>query len=221
MNSILRYALAVTSALTLSACTAPASDRQGAAGAASAPLLAPNPNLVVQGIPPIPQSLVQQVARYTDFRGHAFVDWHPQRREMLVAHRKAGGNTSQLFRIAGPLAEPEQLTDFPDPVTRARYEPRDGRYIVFERAAGGSEASQVYRLDLDNRQVALITEPSERHGIEEWLHNSPQLLISSTPLDKTAQGGKRTTITQTLTLVDPASPTSKTPATAALASMRR
>ncbi|MFL6662278.1 MAG: prolyl oligopeptidase family serine peptidase [Rhizobacter sp.] len=209
MNSILRYALAVTSALTLSACTAPASDPQGAAGAASAPLLAPNPNLVVQGIPPIPQSLVQQVARYTDFRGHAFVDWHPQRREMLVAHRKAGGNTSQLFRIAGPLAEPEQLTDFPDPVTRARYEPRDGRYIVFERAAGGSEASQVYRLDLDNRQVALITEPSERHGIEDWLHNSPQLLISSTPLDKTAQGGKRTTITQTLTLVDPASPTSR------------
>jgi Tol biopolymer transport system component len=176
---------------------------------APAPVLAPNPNLVVQGIPPIPQSLVQQVAKYTDFRGHAFVDWHPTRREMLVAHRKAGGNTAQLFRIASPLAEPEQLTDFADPVTAARYEPRDGRYIVFQRSAGGSEADQVYRLDLDSRQVALLTEPSERHAVEEWMHHSAQLLVSSMPLDRTAEGGRRTTVTQTLTLLDPAQPTQR------------
>ena len=108
------------------------------------------------------------------------------RRELLVAHRKAGGNTAQLFRIAQPMAEPEQLTDFADPVTRARYEPREGKYIVFERSASGSEAAQIFRLDLDSRQVALLSEPNERHGIEEWLHLSSQLLISSLPLHRTA-----------------------------------
>ncbi|WP_280150981.1 prolyl oligopeptidase family serine peptidase [Piscinibacter sp. XHJ-5] len=199
-------------AAALAACTTPAPpDVPAAPPAASAPLdvLTPNGNLVVQGIPPIPQSLVQQVEKYTDFRGHGLVDWHPTRRELLVAHRPAGGNTAQLFRIAQPMAEPEQLTDFADPVTSASYEPREGRYLVFERSAGGSEADQIYRLDLDSRQVALLTEPSERHEIEGWLHLSSQLLISSLPLDRTARNGTRTSVTQTLTLLDPAHPTSR------------
>jgi dipeptidyl aminopeptidase/acylaminoacyl peptidase len=205
-------ALPVLFAAALAACSATAPDRTiaaAAAASAASAVLAPNPNLVVQGIPPIPQSLVQRVARYTDFRGHAFVDWHPTRREMLVAHRKAGGNTVQLFRVTGPQAEPEPLTDFADPVTNARYEPRDGRYIVFERSAGGSEADQVYRLDLDTKQVAPLTEPSERHGIEDWMHHTSKLLVSSVPLDRTAQGGRRATVTQTLTLLDPAQPTQR------------
>ena len=52
--------------------------------------VAPNANLVVQGIPAIPQSLAEEVVRYNDFRGHNFVDWHPKRREMLVSHRRKG-----------------------------------------------------------------------------------------------------------------------------------
>src|SRR5437868_1199222 len=89
-------------AATLSACTTtqPAASAPAALAVAAAPapvasaasaapkVLAPNPNLVVQGIPPIRLSLVAQVEKYTDFRGHAFVDWHPTRREMIVAHRK-------------------------------------------------------------------------------------------------------------------------------------
>ena len=47
-------------------------------------VLVPNAQLQVQDIPPIPLSLVQRVARYTDFRGHALVAWHPTRHELLV-----------------------------------------------------------------------------------------------------------------------------------------
>src|SRR5260221_6505125 len=110
--------------LLLAACAnAPDAPRApaSAASAAAAATLAPNPNLVVQGIPPIPASLAQQVARYTDFRGHNFIEWHPVRREMLVSHRKAGGSTLQLFRINAPLAEPEPLTDFSEPVRVATW----------------------------------------------------------------------------------------------------
>jgi dipeptidyl aminopeptidase/acylaminoacyl peptidase len=199
-------------AACLAACTLPSSrDTEAAAASAAAPppVLQPNANLVVQGVPPIPLELVDQVAKYNDFRGHGFVDWHPTRREMLVTHRKAGGNTFQLFRVGAPLAEPEQLTDFADPVTSASYEPLTGKYIVFARSVGGSEADQIYRLDLESREVALLTEPSERHDIEGWLHRSSRLLISSVPLDKTAQGGKRAKVTQTLSLIDPANPTSR------------
>jgi dipeptidyl aminopeptidase/acylaminoacyl peptidase len=199
-------------ALALAACSTPrdGASASGGAGAPAAPaVFPPNPNLVVQGIPAVPQSLVDQVAKYTDFRGHGFVDWHPTRREMLVVHRRAGGSTAQLFRLASPMAAPEQLTDFADPVTQASYEPREGKYVVFERSAGGNEAAQIYRLDLQTRQVALLTEPSEKHNIEGWLHHGSQLLVSSVPLDRTAQGGSRGSVTQSLTLFDPSRPTAK------------
>ena len=117
--------------------------------AAPTAVVAPNANLVVQNIPPVPQSLADAIGRYNDFRGHTFADWHPTQREMLVSHRKAGANTAQIFRVTSPLAEGEQLTDGADPVTRATYEPRTGQYIVFERATGGNEVGQLYRLALN------------------------------------------------------------------------
>ncbi|MET0334893.1 MAG: prolyl oligopeptidase family serine peptidase [Rhizobacter sp.] len=169
-------------------------------------MLAPNTNLVTQGIPPIPASLVAQVAKYTDFRGHGFADWHPKRREMLVSHRQAGGSTAQLFRLSGPLAAPEALTDGADPVSTASYEPRSGNYIVFERSAGGSEADQVYRLDLATKTTTQLTDPSERHNLGGWLHQSSRLLVASLPLDKTAQGGSRAKVATTFRLIDPLNP---------------
>ncbi|WP_428424792.1 alpha/beta fold hydrolase [Methylibium sp.] len=200
MPRALALAASLATAVLLLACSTPPS-RSPAAGS-----LLPNENLVVQGIPPIPMPLVQQVEKYTDFRGHGFVDWHPLRDEMLVSHRKAGANTAQLFRVASPLASPEQLTDFADPVTEASYEPRQGRYLVFSRSAGGNEAEQLYRLDLDTRTVTLLTDPDQRHDTVAWLHQGSQLLYTSVPLDRTAEGGTRANPGTTLWLVDPLQP---------------
>ncbi|MCE4555141.1 S9 family peptidase [Roseateles cellulosilyticus] len=171
-------------------------------------VVTPNANLVVQDIPPVPQRLADAVSRYNDFRGHAFVDWHPAQREMLVSHRKAGANTVQLFRVTAPLAEPQQLTDSADPVTRATYEPRNGRYVVFERATGGNEVGQLYRLPLTEpgAQPVLLTHPNERNAMNTWLRKSGQLIYSAVPIDRTAQGGTRAKVTTTLWLIDPERP---------------
>ncbi|MDI4634677.1 S9 family peptidase [Pelomonas sp. V22] len=171
--------------------------------------LQPNANLVIQGIPPVPQSLVEAVSAYNDFRGHGFVDWHPSKREMLIAHRKAGANTAQLFRLAGPLAEPEQLTDGVDPVADASYEPGSGRYIVFARASGGNEVAQLYRLDGKGKEPVLLTDPDQRHAMSGWLHKSSQLLFTSVPLDRTAQGGSRAQVMTQLWIMDPEKPAEK------------
>lgn len=192
--------LALALAAALAACTTTAPPPQA--------VLAPNANLVTQGIPPIPAGLVGQVARYTDFRGHSFADWHPTQREMVVSHRQAGGNTNQLFRLRGPMAEPEQLTDSADPVTTASHEPREGKYLVFERSTGGSEADQLFRLDLSTRQATQISDASERHNLQGWLHRGSRLITASLPLDKTAQGGTRAKVTTTFRLMDPLDPQS-------------
>ena len=210
-----RLALAaLASAALLSACAPmPPAPPTPSAAATPAPPAAgsgdwvqPNDKLVLQGIPPIPAGVVQDVARYADFRGHGFVDWHPSRRDMLVSYRKAGASTAQIYRLTAPMGELEQLTDFAEPVSEASYEPRTGDSIVFERSTGGDEAAQIYRLDLASRQVSVVSEPDMRHDLGGWLNLSSRLIYSSVPLDRTAAGGRRAEIVQTLTLVDPANP---------------
>ncbi|MEO6746530.1 MAG: prolyl oligopeptidase family serine peptidase [Caldimonas sp.] len=194
--------VAFVSLAFLTACARLPSQTDATAG----DVIAPNANLVVEGIPPVPASIATAVARYNDFRGHRFVAWHPTRPEMLVSHRRAGADTTQIFRVTGPLAEAEALTDFAEPVRKASYEPLAGSHIVFERGIGGDEASQLYRLDPATRQTTQITEARERHDMQGWLHRSSQLLYFSLPLDRTAQAGRREQISQTLWLMDPMRP---------------
>jgi dipeptidyl aminopeptidase/acylaminoacyl peptidase len=180
-----------------------------ASACATAPppaVLTPNPNLLVQDIPPIPAALVDRLARYTDFRGHGFVEWHPTKDEMLVAHRKAGDNIARIYRLDGPLGPLQQLTDGDEPVTGATWEPRAGRYIVYERSQGGDEADQLYRLDTATRVSTLLTDPAQAHGVVGWVRERSLLLYTSVPLDRTAQGGSRARIDTGLWLVDPEQP---------------
>lgn len=202
MHPLASLLAAVAAALLSLACSAPPPSLPDET-------LAPNANLVVQGIPPVPMSLVRQVERYTQFSGHSFVAWHPSRREMLVAHRKAGSDTTQLFRLASPMGSLDPLTDFSDPVTAASYEPQHGRYIVFARGSGGNEVTQLYRMDLDSRNVTLLTDPAERHESLGWMHRSARLLATSVPLDRTAQDGSRTDVQTRLWLIDPMDPTQR------------
>jgi dipeptidyl aminopeptidase/acylaminoacyl peptidase len=168
----------------------------------------PNEHLTVDGIPPISTATAERVARYTDFRPRALVDWHPVQRTMLVSTRTKG-TTVQLHLLKKPMGELEQLTDFPDPVRNARFEPHTGSYIVFEKDEGGSEASQLYRLDLDTRKVTLLTHPDEKHALGEWNHAGSLIAMTSTQLDKTAGPGRRTDVTTDLALLDPLHPDAK------------
>jgi len=168
-------------------------------------VVAPNANLRVEGIPQIAASLATRVGAYSEFRGHGFVDWHPARSQMLLAHRAAGSNVAQLFLLARAGGTPERVTDFAEPISSGSFDPRSGRFIVYERDTGGNEASRIYRLDLGTRASTLLSDPETRSNAV-WNEAGTRLLISSVPLDRTAQGGSRDQIGTTLTLLDPMKP---------------
>ncbi len=79
-----------------------------------AQFLIPGDNITLEGIPPIPVEIAEEVGRYAQYRSASFAQWHPQRLEMLVTTRF--GNTAQVHRVAGPGAFREQLTFFDEPV---------------------------------------------------------------------------------------------------------
>jgi len=109
-------------------------------------LIRPGENLVSEGIPEIPAALAERVQRYTESRSASFVSWHPQRREMLISTRF--GNTPQIHEVRLPGGARRQLTFYAEPVGGASWEPREGRFFIFSRDAGGNEFSQLYRRDV-------------------------------------------------------------------------
>src|ERR1700730_9989645 len=84
-------------------------------------VVAPNENLVVEGVPPIPKSLADQADRYTNFRSAFFASWHPTKREMLIATRFA--DTFQIHKVKMPAGARTQLTFYADAVRSAKYPP--------------------------------------------------------------------------------------------------
>ena len=166
-----------------------------AATAASAPqgVVAPPAALKIEGVPAVPQSLVARVAPYNRFDGMALVGWHPTQRELLISRRPTNGHVSQLWRLPSPQANAELLTPGDEPVNTASYEPQEGRYAVVQRAVGGNEAYQVFRLDLATREMTLLTSSQRRHQFSGWLHRESAIIVTSVPLDRVAGQAPPTT----------------------------
>jgi dipeptidyl aminopeptidase/acylaminoacyl peptidase len=140
--------------------------------------LVPGDNLILQGIPKVPLGLVQKVARYTDFRSATHTDWHPKNPEMLILTRFA--DTAQVHHVAMPGGARTQLTFEKDSVMGASYEPREGKYFIFIKGAGGGERFQLYRYDLDTGRVTLLTDGKSRNSGPTWNHKGDRIAYTST-----------------------------------------
>jgi len=118
--------------------------------------ITPGSNLIIEGMPAIPVSIAESVKRYSESRGAGFCSWHPVKREMIIATRF--GNVAQLHQVRMPMGDRKQLTFFDEPVTVATYEPSKGDYFLFTRDAGGNEFRQIYRYDLKDGNIQLLTD---------------------------------------------------------------
>ncbi|MEM7552996.1 MAG: S9 family peptidase [Cyanobacteria bacterium P01_A01_bin.84] len=145
---------------------------------AQVPSITPGDNLVVEGIPPIPTSLVDTVERYTQFRSASIASWHPQQRSMLISTRF--GDTRQVHLVKSPLATRKQLTFFPERVSGASFQPTEGDYFVFSKDIGGNEFNQNYRYDLATGEVTLLTDGKSKNSRGVWSNKGDRIIYSST-----------------------------------------
>jgi len=143
------------------------------------PTLPPTPNLVIENVPPIPVSLIEEVRRYTEARLAVLADWHPTKREMLITTRF--GNTPQIHQVKMPGGARTQITFFTEPVVDATYEPKQGRYFLFGRDVGGNEFAQLYRYDLADGRVTLLSDGGRsQNGRVVWSNAGDRAVYSST-----------------------------------------
>jgi len=175
-----QHAVAVrTALLTVIAALMLLNAEDAAAQAAPLAVVRPAENLVVDGVPPIPATLRDEVRRYTESRSASLADWHPVSREILISTRF--GNVAQIHRVAAPGGARAQLTFFEEPVTGASFQPVNGRYFLFTRDVGGNEFGQIYRHDLATGMSTRITDGgrSQNGGIR-WSSRGDRIAYAST-----------------------------------------
>jgi len=141
-------------------------------------VIAPPENLIVDGVPQIPASLAETAGRYGSFRSANLADWHPAKREMLIATRFA--ETPQLHLVKMPEGARQQLTFFADSVGAGRFHPNGGDYIVFAKDIGGGEWYQLYRYDMKAGNVTLLTDGKSRNLPGPWSSDGDRIAYMST-----------------------------------------
>ena len=132
------------------------------AGAAQEKTIVTPPSITVEGIPPIPQSVVDGLARYAQFRAAQVHAWHPAKRQILIS--TAFGAVPQLHYVDGPGRDRRQLTWLPRGTAGAvpSFDPADGNTIVFLHEPAGGELRSLYRYDLSTGEPALVSETRTR-----------------------------------------------------------
>ncbi len=178
---------------------------------ASAPLsfalaqdtVAPPAAMVLENVPPVRADLAAQVAKYNEFKPTAYAAWHPTKLEMIVTRRHQ--NTPQLFRVAKPGAPLELLTDYPEPVRGAQYEPRKGGYYLFNRDSGGNEVFRTYRRQVGAKGADALPVTPDNRRVQDtaWAKTSGKLLYVTVPVGRQGSNDK---ISSTISIADPNEP---------------
>jgi dipeptidyl aminopeptidase/acylaminoacyl peptidase len=146
-------------------------------GSTPAAVVRPGENLVVENTPSIPMAIAEKANQYSEFRSASLLDWDPVKREMLISTRFA--DVPQIHLVKMPGGARTQLTFFPDRTGSAHFGPK-GDYFVFSKDVGGGEWFQLYRYDLANGNVTLLTDGKSRNTDPVYSHNSDRVAYSST-----------------------------------------
>ena len=138
----------------------------------------PNDALILENIPPIPASIAERAARYTDYRTATMYGWHPQKREILIGTRFA--DTVQVHQVAMPGGVRTQVTFYGDRVTDASYQPHKGDYFLFRKDVGGGEWYQIFRFDVASSDVTLLTDGKSRNSEFVWSNKGDRIAYAGT-----------------------------------------
>ncbi len=136
-----------------------------------------NGNLLLEGIPPVPGQIKQDLKRYQSTRSGAFLDWTQDSKQIYISTRF--GDVAQIHRVAFPGAARYQLTFFDEPVGSVQRQP-DGDLLSFTMDAGGSEYAQVFILDPASGDWKMLSDGQSRNGAVLWSRDGKFMTYQST-----------------------------------------
>jgi dipeptidyl aminopeptidase/acylaminoacyl peptidase len=127
----------------------------GAGASAQTPQRVERGALRFENIPETPPHVRERLRAYVNIGSVSFADWMPDGGVLIYSR---GGETTQLYRVDRPLAQPAQVTSYDERVIKAAVMP-GGESILLTRDVGGDERFAGYRLDLRSGATERVTAP--------------------------------------------------------------
>jgi len=146
------------------------------------------PDVKTEGVPAIPQAVVDGLARYASFTSAQLLGWHPSRREILVVTRL--GDAPQLYTVEAPGRPPAPIGgDGVSSSVWAGYDQADPNVLVYVKdAKEGEETYNLYKLDPATGTSTLLTDGKSRYaapplGSPVWSRRGSWIAYDSTERD--------------------------------------
>ncbi len=137
-----------------------------------------NGQLVMEGIPEIPQVIVNDLNRYQNVRSAGFQEWDEEGEGIYISTRF--GDVAQIHYVAQPGGARSQITFFDEPPGGVSRQP-DGSKMIFTMDAGGSEFSQIFLMDPDSSEdPVMLTDGESRNGAVVWDRSGEVIAYQST-----------------------------------------
>jgi dipeptidyl aminopeptidase/acylaminoacyl peptidase len=117
------------------------------------------------------------IERYLNIRSAGSPALSPQADRVAFLTNITG--TAQVWMIPAQGGWPEQLTFYPDRVDFISWSP-DGSGIIFGKAIGGNENSQLYWLSPDGTQLRALTDDAKvRYNFGSWSRDGKRICYAS------------------------------------------
>ncbi|MFP3943598.1 MAG: prolyl oligopeptidase family serine peptidase [Alphaproteobacteria bacterium] len=139
-------------------------------------------NLVIEGIPEVPDAVRERLRRYQNTRSAGFADWLPDSDGMLI--RTRFGETAQLHVVDEPMGMRRQVTFYNEPVGGGDYAPPGGpEGFLFSKDQGGDEMYQIWFFDAADSSVQLMSTGEGRHQAAHWSRDGSRVAWTMSTAD--------------------------------------
>ncbi len=169
----------------------PVARAQAPAAVAAQPLVMPLPvqglpaksqgALIFDGVPPIDPTLKARIGDYLVGRDASFLAWLPNN-TLLVSTRFA--DTPQVHLVSAPLGMREQLTWYPDPITRVLAPPAGATEgFAFLKEHDADARPQLYYYSFATHGARMLSAGLGRHGDPLWSPDGKHVVYSGNDRD--------------------------------------
>ncbi len=136
-------------------------------------------NLVIEGIPEIPQDIMDRTLQYQNIRGASVIGWDAEGEGLYISTRFA--ETRQIHYVSKPGGMRGQITFFNEPVGGAAVCPDEEKnLLLFSKDIGGSEFYQIFSFYVDTGKYEMLTDGESRNGGVSWSNNGGRFAFYTT-----------------------------------------
>ncbi len=140
-------------------------------------------NIITEGIPQLPDSLVEKISQYQNARSATGYCWRADGKGMYILTRF--GDSPQIHYVKQAEGDRAQLTFFKEPIKELEVCPNTTQQgFTFLKDVGGNENYQIYYYDVNQSKSRMLTDGTSKNDNPVWNNKGTQFAFISNKRNK-------------------------------------